>query len=456
MASGLLLNFIVPPFQNPDEPHHFGTIMVYALGEERKDFVEKEILRLMDENDWWRLAGMGRPEALPERLSEIPYLMGYYPISDFRERLAGLTFYHFLLGKALALSGIESIGSAYYCCRFVSFVFILGSLLFAFSAFPKMAAGWSGLFVWAPLFILFSPQFALLSISVSSDAPAIFLGSVFFWAAFSLIGERFRFRAGPLVLLWGSAFLGLLTDRSAFSLIFLAALCLIFCLKMTRKNYQNYIIGAIALILGFLLVAYFLVLLFPLEIDNSVGLISQNWDRAVRQLPRLFSGEGFSRQFCASLGDSFLLRFGWMAFGAAKIFYWAWRGMVALAGLGVVVYAVRSFAGWISRMSREKGQSLSLVVFSGAAVFAQIAGLWGYYGANKILPQGRHLFPLAIPLVFLLFLGLENVLRLVSRKAAAIGLGAAVVFEFLFFGYVVWNYIVPMFHLTLKAPHPGI
>ena len=127
-----------------------------------------------------------------------------------------------------------------------------------------------------------------------------------------------------------------------------------------------------------------------------------------------------------------------------------------LAGIGVVVYAVRSLAGWISRMGREKGQPLSLVVFSGAAVFAQIAGLWGYYGANKILPQGRHLFPLAIPLALLLFLGLENLLRLVSRKAAAIGLGAAVVFEFLFFGYVFWNYIVPMFHLTLRAPHPGI
>ena len=456
IAAGLALNFIIPPFQNPDEPHHFGAIMIYAMGEDKRDFVEKEILRLMDENDWWKFAGMGQPEPLPERLSEIPYLMGYYPISDFRERLAGLTFYHLILGRGIRFAGIENIAAAYYFCRLVSFGFILGSLLLAFFAFRKLAARWGSFFLWAPLFILFLPQFAVLSISVSSDAPAIFLGSVFFWAAFSLVGERFGFRAGLFVLLWGSAFLGVVTDRSAFSLIFLAALCLIFGLKITRKNYQNYIVGAIALFLVFLLAAYFLVLLFPLEIDNSISLISQNWQRAVREIPRLFSAADFNRRFYSSLTDSFLFRFGWMAFSAAKIFYWVWRVAVALAGIGVVVYAVRYFVGWISRMGREKRQPLSLVIFSGLAVFAQLAGLWGYYGANKILPQGRHLFPLIIPLVFLLFLGLENLLGLIGRKAAAVGLGAAVILEFIFFGYVVWNYIAPMFHLTLKAPHPGI
>ncbi|MDH7514107.1 MAG: hypothetical protein QHH14_14265 [Clostridiales bacterium] len=454
IAAGLLLNFITPPFQNPDEPHHFGAVMVYALGEDKRDFVEKEILRLMDENDWWRFAGMGRREPLPERLSEIPYLMGYYPISDFRERLAGLTFYHFLLGRGIRLTGVENIGVAYYGCRLVSFIFILGSLLLAFSAFRKMATRWGGFFLFVPFFVLFLPQFAVLSISVSSDAPAIFLGSLFFCAAFSLISGGFR--AGPLALLWGSAFLGLVTDRSAFSLIFLAALCLIFGLKITRKNYQNYIVGAIALFLVFLLAAYFLVLLFPLEIDNSVSLISQNWQRALRQLPRLFSVSDFNRRFYISLADSFLLRFGWMAFSAAKIFYWVWRGLVVLAGLGVFVYAVRVLIGWISRMSRGNRQHFSLVFFCAAAVFAQLAGLWGYYGANKILPQGRYFFPMIIPLVFLFFLGLENLLALISRKAVAVGLGTAVVFEFIFFGYVVWTYIIPVFHLTLKAPHPGI
>ena len=453
-AAGLLLNFIIPPFQNPDEPHHYGAIMVYALGEDKKDFVEKEVLRLMDENGWWRFAGMGRPEPLPSQLSEIPYLMGYYPISDFRERLAGLTFYHFLLGRALALAGIENVGLAYYYCRLVSFVFILASLLLAFSAFRKLAARWGSFFLLAPFFMLFLPQFAVLSISVSSDAPAIFLGSLFFFAAFSLIGEKFR--AGPIVLLLGSAFLGLITDRSVFSLIFLAALCLLFCLKINRKNYQNYVVGAIALFLVFILAANFLVMLFPLEVDNSIGLISRNWQRMVREIPRIFSAAGFNRQFYLSLADSFLLKFGWMAFSATRIFYWVWRGLVGLAGLGIFVYAIRYLVGCLSRMNREKRQSLSLVIFSGVAAFGQLAGLWGYYGANKILPQGRHLFPLIIPLAFLFFLGLENLLRLISRKAVAVGLGAAVILEFIFLGYVVWTYIIPVFHLTLKAPHPGI
>lgn len=453
-AAGLLLNFIIPPFQNPDEPHHFGTIMIYALGEDKKDFVEKEILRLMDKNDWWKFAGMGRPEPLPSQLSEIPYLMGYYPISDFRKRLENMAFYHFLLGRALALTGIENVGLAYYCCRLVSFLFILASLVLAWFAFRKIAAKWSHFFFAAPFFILLLPQYAVLSISVNSDAAAVFLGSLFFYSAFSLIGEKFR--AGHLIVLWGSAFLGLITDRSVFSLIFLAVFSLLFCLKINKKNYQNYIVGTIAFFLVFILAANFLVTLFPLEIDNSARLISQNWQRTVREIPRIFSLAPFNLQFYSLLTDSFLLKFGWMAFSPGKIFYWIWRGLIALAGLGMLVYVIRYFVRWISGMSRKKQNTISLVIFSAVAVFGQLAGLWGYYGANKILPQGRHLFPMIIPIVFLFLIGIDSLFSTFHKKAGRTAICVLTVGEFLFLSYAIWNYVIPVFHLTVKGPHPGI
>jgi len=31
-----------------------------------------------------------------------------------------------------------------------------------------------------------------------------------------------------------------------------------------------------------------------------------------------------------------------------------------------------------------------------------------------------------------------------------------VLFQFFFFSYVVWNYLIPVFHLTVKSPHPGL
>jgi hypothetical protein len=60
----IFLNFVVPPFQNPDEPHHFVAVMIYAVGEAEKAEVGKELIRLMDKHNWWKLTGLGLPVEL--------------------------------------------------------------------------------------------------------------------------------------------------------------------------------------------------------------------------------------------------------------------------------------------------------------------------------------------------------------------------------------------------------
>ena len=117
----LLLNFIIPPFQNPDEPQHFRDVLVYALGEDHAPEVEERLIEQMDRYDWWRKAGMGRPAVLPRRFADIPFL--HLPGSA---TVAGQpVLYHAAAGRLLRLVPAGDILTLYYICRLFSAVYIL-------------------------------------------------------------------------------------------------------------------------------------------------------------------------------------------------------------------------------------------------------------------------------------------------------------------------------------------
>lgn len=297
LSVGILLNFIIPPFQNPDEPKHFGAIMIYAQGEEQQDAIERDIIRFMDENEWWGFVGMGRPSPLPEKLSDIDYLMSHYSVSDFRQLLQKVTSYHYFMGKILRLISKNNIHAAYYLSRLVSFLFMLGSFMLMHRAFRQMGTvpnftnfrekrdsphlaevpnfkknGDSPFLVLGVFFALFLPQLILISIAATPDAFTVFLGTLFFFAAISLLsGKR---SAGYVFLLIIPAVVGFFADRSTFLLLILLVLFPFFFIK--KKNYQKTVIYSLAFLILFILLIYSLTLLFPLQIENSFLLLKNN------------------------------------------------------------------------------------------------------------------------------------------------------------------------------------
>jgi hypothetical protein len=102
------LGLVVPPFQFPDEPHHFAAVMIQAWGEGRREAIERETIVLMDKYDWWGPAGMGRPAVLPQRISDIKFLMAGNTSGDFSVRIQGFLLYHKLMGKIIAGIGRQS------------------------------------------------------------------------------------------------------------------------------------------------------------------------------------------------------------------------------------------------------------------------------------------------------------------------------------------------------------
>lgn len=325
LSVGILLNLIIPPFQNPDEPKHFGAIMIYAQGEENQDAIESNIIRFMVENEWWGFVGMGRPSPLPEKLSDIDYLMSNYSVSDFRQLLQKVTGYHYLIGKILRVFSTNNIRAAYYLSRFFSFLFILGSFFLVHKTFlkvgtvPNFKKNWDSpllvdgdsphFLVYGVFFALFLPQLLLTSLSVAPDALTIFLGSLFFFAATSLLSEKHgKLRFGYAALLIIPAILGIFADRSTFPLLILLILFPFFFVKKT--NYQKTIIYSLGALILFILGLYFLTLLFPLQIENSFLLFKNTLQRAVSGIPKLFSFNAFTQEFFIQTADSFLLKIG--------------------------------------------------------------------------------------------------------------------------------------------------
>jgi len=178
----------------------------------------------------------------------------------------------------------------------------------------------------------------------------------------------------------------------------------------------------------------------------------------ISMIPQLFSFNEFNKEYILNLTDSFFLKFGWMAYSADKLFYWVWRISLSLSFLGVIIFFGKYIYFGIRRFCRTSYNSsiLRITLFTLIAVFTQIINVRIYQGTKFILPQGRYLFPLILPIALIFILGLKNLFDLFHKKGGQVAVMLFVLFEFFFFNYVVWNYLIPVFHLTVKSPHPGL
>jgi len=176
------------------------------------------------------------------------------------------------------------------------------------------------------------------------------------------------------------------------------------------------------------------------------------------KIPQLLSLNEFNKQFFLTLSDSFLLKFGWMAFGVHKIFYYIWRILILFSLFGIIVYFGNLIYSSIksSRIKYKSSTVTRLTLFSLLPVIIQIIGIWLYQGTSNILPQGRYMFPLLLPIAFIFVLGLKSFFDMFHKKGGLIAISLFLIAEFIFLNYALWYYVIPVFHLTVKSPHPGI
>jgi len=457
----LWLNLAVPPFQNPDEPTHFAALMGFAQSGNPLNPPHSEIIRLMDQNHWWRFLGAGRPVPVPNKLENIEFLMQYYNVSDYTLLLHDIFLYHFALGKLFGPVLNLSVIPAFYGTRAVSFVLIIGVLCLIYFIFKRLA----GAAFFSPIksanlgalfFVLFLPQFIILSISANPDGLSIFLGTAFFSSAFILISRPIK-SSILLMILFFSAVLGTAIDRMNSLLVPLCFLAIFF--SINKGNYKKFtfiaLLLAAGLFMAFLAVRHF----FPVEAAKGVDFVRSNISASLVSLKTIFSPHSQNVLFLTDLTDSFFLKYGWWAFEASRVFYWIWRFLITLAGIGIIgILVVPLFKKRTPRLN-ENGdiQRPRIISFSLLAVLIQILAIRIVARPENMYAQGRYLFPLILPIAFLFVSGLKFLFDSFSRKKnlGAYAVKIFVLLEFAFFNYVLWNDIIPVFHIILKSPHPG-
>jgi len=449
-ALGLLLNIIIPPFQNPDEPQHFRDILAFDLGSARGPEIEERLIELMDRFDWWKRAGMGRPAELPRRFADIPFL----DIPGSAVMAGQPALYHAAAGALLRLVPSDDLLTLYYICRLFSAALFCGSLLLLAAAFSRVAQGpllTAGL---GFFFILFLPQFSVVSISVNPEAAAAFCGAAFFWAAACWLRGGAG-RLTPLVMP-AAALAGFLIDRSSFYLVPMALLLPAFSIKRKRPARTLALLG-LFLVLG-LAAASWAAWLFPGTVYNGLAAAYNFVFRAPLVPAETAAPAGLSAANFLRFIDSVWLKFGWMAFPPGGAAHYAWRAAVLLACLGPALLAVRRFGRRTAgpRENRYPAWAGRLVALSAAALALQLGAILRTALALGVPPQGRYLFPVIFPLALLFVLGLENLGALFGPRAGRLLVASFLVFEAVFFVFALWGLIVPAFHLTAAAPHPGI
>jgi hypothetical protein len=467
-AAFLILNFIIPPFQNPDEPYHFAAALIFARGGEiaRAD-VESSVLRMMDEANWWRLVGIGRPNKLPARLSDISSQMDGTTTEDFRERLQYFELWHRLVGWAMRPFAGSSLEILYYLCRAMSSLFLLGVFLFLWKTFEILAASFGRTICWGFALVLVLPQFLSVATAATPDAFVILICAAFFYGAAALIaggsGMGNWARVGQAVLVVFLPVIAFFTDRAAFVIAPLALLSafLIIRKKNARLAVFGILIGAIAAIL----VARFVATRYPLtvgQIINNVTYIFKGSGKA------FLLGFGFSKyfwKFWAFMADGFLLKFGWLVFGAPAWIYWIWRILLGAAIFGLILRPVKWIKARMNPVKAANGNELPegaarfqprWLVLTIASIGIQALGVWVALGANGQFGEGRYFFPVVTPIAFLLALGLFEFGEFLKKGAGQKILAGTVLAEVLLLTFAIWTRMAPAFHLTLRGPHPGV
>ena len=290
--------------------------------------------------------------------------------------------------------------------------------------------------------------------SVNPEAAATFWGALFFYAAAAwLSGTTGR---PVLALLPVAALAGFLTDRSSFYLVPAALLLPFFSGKRERPARSSARIGLFLIVA--LAAASWAAWFFPATVFSGLSSVQNFLFRAPIVPAEAVAGASAFGPDLIRFLDSIWLKFGWMAFPEEGAVYYAWRAAAVLAAAGLLVMAAGRLVRRTAARSGNTPPAWSgrLIAFSAAALALQLAAILRTSLALGVPPQGRYLFPVIFPLALLFVLGLESLGDLFGRRTGKAVVAAWLVFEAVFLVFALWSLIAPAFHLTLRAPHPGI
>lgn len=436
---GIFYLLLIPPWQSPDEPHHFGYGALLSknakLESENHKTLDKKILESMATFHAWQYQNILRPEPLPQSLSELPYYHGIESVSG-REPL-----YYVINSFILKVFNLKKNIDQFYLIRFLSLLYFIVTVYFLYLS-SKLIFRDNILYVFATVCLAaLLPQFLIISTSINPVNLAVVFGTAFLYIIlYSLFKEK-----NLLALLLGPIIIGLalFSHRVALFMVPPFMALLIICFVRSLKN-QKELIKTSIVILVVLLIFIFLFLatqhFFPDQFKKAARL--SGLKPLIRDINKF--GEYASPETSKSLSNfldgsfkTFWFFAGWLRFGYHLDIYSVLKLICLVSGLGLLKHLY-------SLLARKKYttdvdfHAYLILVTSGLPII--LVAITRYY-PTAIVAQGRYVFPAISALAILFVLGLKKIAPKRLERGVPI---------FIVFGLIALN-IYTIFHSLMRA-----
>ena len=390
---------LIPPWQQPDEHAHVAFMEVARsrlTGITSSDpGREAEILLSMREYDWWRHYARGAPDTpLPTRFAHVGTIGDTIGINP---TLNVWGMYYAMIAAALVAAPQTSVVGDLYLMRIVSAMLGLLTLWVAWRG-AREGFGEEGGAMVAALLAL-HPQFAIVSTTASPDALVNLLGACVWWLAVLAVRNGNFLR--PLGVMWAAAICAAMVDRMAIPLVACAFVASV--VALARRWLAIVVTAICAAVFGASLSLSLVDVL-----TDAFG--SGGWERVMP--PPEARTWHFVAQFTLSLFESWWSSLGWTRYSPPS--WW-----IAIT----FVLSATAAAGVLRRIVRHDDRHTGTVLWLAIMMMAvQTAAVYWVYFKIAHGPQGRHLFPVLVPALVLLWIGIEAFVPRQYRRYAAIGL----------------------------------
>ena len=429
LLQGVVYIVIIPPWQSPDEPTHFEYVYLMAHsgllpGRVVPDYdLQKEVIISLDKYNFWAYVGVERPQPLPDRFQDCPFLVGAFTQIGQKPFL-----YYWLASFPFRVMPSIPLTGAMYGLRALSLVFSLITVYLVYRTareiFPRdfffslTSAALAGLL----------PQFMLIGTSVSLDPLINLVGAAVIFLLIKSSRNGFSPTRSVFTLLLLAA--GILITYKAFTLVLIALVGLLIIggekgksPRLFRRWGWSVPGGLICLLLGYLV-------LTRLQPQTARALVLKVSDFFYTTIGGLGANNGYWpgywHWFQRELIASFWLKFGWLRFEMASPIYLVIKMISALSALGIVIIFIKRLIGK-SSLAPVRMACMGILVSSALIVLLVFCLQWGLKWPVTSV-QGRHLFIVISAWSILFVLGRHELVFLRYRNKLYFPLGGFMVF----------------------------
>lgn len=429
----LLALALIPPWQQPDEPSHVALVELQrnriALLDGSPDPArEADVLKSMAEYDWWqhRDRGFPVPATIPERFAGAGLRVAVDVVSISRPPM-----YFLITGRLFSWMPKLSVVEDLYMLRALSAVFGMLTLWVAWLGARECLGERGGATV--AVLLALHPQFAIVSTAATPDAMVNFLGACAWWQT-AVAVRRKRFVLA-ITAAAAAALAAASADRMGLPLVpaVLFASVVVMLLRIRSGNWKAPFAFAITAILAAAMVA---LLMLGIDAFGATYALRDKLAGAWAPVPQAMTWDFFSR-FTLFLHQSWWLSLGWVRYPPPA--WWAGIAMV-LTAMAAIGAGRRVFLD-----PAIDARTRVLLGLAAMSVAVQVAAVYWTYFRLANGAQGKSLFPVLVPCLVLLWVGLEVWIPRSRRVHAA----AVLVLLFALLDAAAWTLVaIPAYSAT--------